>query len=137
MTEDRSPEKEDEFPNKEGKDVEKLVNEGLKQLSSIGWQCGRREMIEINGFPQKEEEDTKQLVTDLADEMGISIRLYDIKANHRLSQREKADVPIIVMFKSRKLRNKFYEPRKHRVGFESSICVVCIACVSVKIIEPL
>ena len=49
-------------------------------------------MIEINGFPQKTEENTEQLpvVIDLADEMGISIRLYDIKASHRLSNREKA-----------------------------------------------
>ena len=51
-------------------------------------------MIEINGFPQKAEENTEQLVTDLADEMGISVRLYDIKASHRLPKREKAGRPI-------------------------------------------
>ena len=44
---------------------------------------------------------------------------------------------IIVTFKSRKLRNKFYEPRKQRVGLKFIICAVCIACVSVEIIEPL
>ena len=27
-------------------------------------------MIEINGFPQKAEENTEQLVVDMADEMG-------------------------------------------------------------------
>ena len=32
-------------------------------------------MIEINGFSQKAKENTEQLVIDLADEMGISIRL--------------------------------------------------------------
>ena len=62
-------------------------------------------MIEINGFPQKAEEITEQLVTDIAD-MGIAIRLYDIKASHRLSKREKAGRPIIVTFKTRKLRKK-------------------------------
>ena len=46
-------------------------------------------MIEINGFPQKAEKNTEQLVIDLADEMSISVRLYDIKASHRLSKREK------------------------------------------------
>ena len=40
-------------------------------------------MTEINGLPQKAEENTEQLVIDLADEMGISIKLYDIKASHR------------------------------------------------------
>ena len=47
MTQDRSLENEHEFPNKEVKDVEKLVNEGSKQLNNIDWQYGRREMIEI------------------------------------------------------------------------------------------
>ena len=69
--------------------------------------------------------------------MDISIRLYDIKASHRLSKRGKAGRAIIVTFKSRKLRNKFYEPRKQRAGFKFIICAVCIACVSVKIIETL
>ena len=65
-------------------------------------------MIEINGFSHKAEENTEQLVVDLADEMGIAIRLYDIKASHRLSERGKAGRAIISTFKSRKLRNKFY-----------------------------
>ena len=53
-------------------------------------------MIEINEFPHKAEENTEQLVVDLADEMGICIRLYDIKASHRLSKRGKAGRDIIV-----------------------------------------
>ena len=69
--------------------------------------------------------------------MGVSIRLYDIKASHRLSMRGKAGGAITVTFKSRKIRNTFYEPMKQRVGFKFIICAVCIACVSVKIIEPL
>ena len=44
-------------------------------------------MIEINEFPQKTEENTEQLVVDLADETGISTRLYDIKASHRREKR--------------------------------------------------
>ena len=96
-------------------------------------------MIEMNGLSQKTEENTEQLVIDLVDEMGISIRLYDIKASHRLRKTEKDGTgrAVIVTFKSRKLRNEFYEPRKQRVGFKFIICTVCIACVSVKIIEPL
>ena len=35
MTEDRSLEKEHEFPNLVVKDVEKLMNEGSKQLNNI------------------------------------------------------------------------------------------------------
>ena len=47
-------------------------------------------MTEINGLPQKAEENIEQLVIDLADEMGISIRLLKLlKASHRLSKREK------------------------------------------------
>ena len=87
-------------------------------------------MIEIDGFPQNTEENTEQLpiVIDLADEMGISIRL---------SKREKAGRPVIITFKSRELRNKFNEPMKQIVGFKFIIYVVCIACVSVKITEQL
>ena len=83
------------------------------------------------------EKNAEKLVTDLADEMGISIRLYNIKASYRLSKREKAGRAIIVTFKSRKLRNKLYEPKKQRVGYKFIICAVYITCVSVKIIEPL
>ena len=94
-------------------------------------------MIEIKEFPQKAEENTEQLVIDLDDEMGISIRLLKLlKASHRLSKREKAGRAIIVTLKSRRLRNKFYEPRKQTVGLKFIICAVCIACVSVEIIEP-
>ena len=79
----------------------------------------------INAFPQKAEENTEQLVVDLADEMGISIRLLKLlKASHRLSKRGKAGGAIIVTLKSRKLRNKFYEPRKQRVGL-NSLSVLC------------
>ena len=69
-------------------------------------------------------------VTDLADDMDISIRLYDIEVSHRLSKREKAGRPIIVTFKSRKLRNKFYEPRKQRVGLKFIIGSVHCTCIS-------
>ena len=51
-------------------------------------------------------------------------RLYDIKASYRLSKREKAGRPTIATFNSRKLRNKFYEPRKQRVGL-NSLSVLC------------
>ena len=81
----------------------------------------------------KAEESTEQLVIDLAYEKGISIRLYDKKPVTDYQSRA-----IIVMFKSRKLRNKFYEPRKQRVGLKFIIRAVCIACVSsVEIIELL
>ena len=82
-------------------------------------------MIEINEFPQKAEENTEQMVIDLADEMGISTRLLKLlKTSHRLSKREKAGRAIIVTLKSRKRRNKFYEPRKPRVRLKFIICAV-------------
>ena len=55
----------------------------------------------------------------------------------RLLKIEKAGRAMIVMFESRKLRNKFYEPRKQRVGLKFIISAMCIACVSVEIIESL
>ena len=37
-------------------------------------------MIEINLFPRQAEENTEQLFVNLADETGISVRLYDYKS---------------------------------------------------------
>ena len=56
--------------------------------------------------------------------MGISIRLYVIKASHRLSKREKAGRPIMVTFKSRKLRNKFMNQGNKEWGL-NSLSVLC------------
>ena len=49
---------------------------------------------------------TEQLVIDLADEMDISFRLLKLlKASDRLSKRETTGRALIVMLRSRKLRN--------------------------------
>ena len=126
MTEDRSLEKEHEFPTKEVKDVEKLVNEGSKQRNNrlTGWKKGndRDKRIFSKGG--------RKLVIDLADKIRISIRSFDIKTSHKLRKREKAGRAVIVTFKSRKLRNNSYEPRKQRVGLIHYLCCVHYKCIS-------
>ena len=105
-------------PTRSFKDVEKLVNEGSKQLDNID------SVIEINGFPQKAEENNERLVIDLVDDMDISIRLYDIRASHRLSKREKAGRAIIVMQET-----NFVNQGNNEWGLNCLCCVYCI-CIS-------
>ena len=45
----------------------------------------RRGMVEINGFPQKKNENLKDLVIKLATDMNIPISNGDVEVVHRLS----------------------------------------------------
>ena len=66
-------------------------------------------MLEVSGIPRCDEENVEDLLINLFTQIGIQVHSEDIEAAHRVSARETANV--IVMFKSRKLRNLTYQKR--------------------------
>ena len=67
-------------------------------------------MVEINGFPQKKDENLKDLVIKLATDMKVPISNGDVEVVHRLLTREKAG--IIVKFSSRPIAEQFLAKKK-------------------------
>ena len=63
-------------------------------------QYGRREMFNVFGIPRKDNENTDEIILDLADKLGFDINLDDIEVTHRTSSKPTA--PIIIKFNSRR-----------------------------------
>ncbi|XP_066932691.1 uncharacterized protein [Clytia hemisphaerica] len=72
-------------------------------------QYGRREMINISGVPRKNNENTDNIVLDIANKIGVELEVKHIAASHRTSSKRTA--PIIVKFTSRRYRNQMWEAR--------------------------
>lgn len=70
-------------------------------------QYGRREMVDIVGFPQSDEENTDNIVSDICENLNIEINVNkDIEVSHRVSS--KPNAAIIVKFNNRRKRDEFY-----------------------------
>lgn len=80
-------------------------------------QYSRRDNIRVRGIPQKESEDTDQIIIDLAKECGITMSKQDISTSHRTQNKTGApptiiarlvrrDVKISLMRAKKVLRNK-------------------------------
>ncbi|XP_066914120.1 uncharacterized protein [Clytia hemisphaerica] len=88
-------------------------------------QYGRRQMLNIFGVPRRNDEDTDEIVLNIASQLGFDLYREDIEVSHRTSSRQNA--PIIVKFNSRRVRDLLYDARwdlKHfstkDVGFDVS-----------------
>ncbi len=86
------------------RDLEKRDKQRVKAIDDLE-QYGRREMIEIAGFPRSDDENCENLVLQLADKVGVELDTHGIEACHRISS--KAEAPIIVKLSSRKKREQF------------------------------
>ena len=77
----------------------------------------RRDCVEISGVLPSHNHSCEEIVTSLAEEMGINIEESDISTAHPLPTYSR-DVPgkIIVKFARRNVRNKFYGNRSKIVG---------------------
>ena len=51
----------------------------------------RRECLEFSGIPEKKEEDTNQIVTDICEAIGIDISEEEISVSHRLPSKPRPD----------------------------------------------
>ena len=76
-------------------------------------QYGRRDNIKIFGIPPEENENTNQLVVDLAADIGVSISSNDISVSHRLpGGRNDRPKPIIVKFVRRDTKSSIMKRKK-------------------------
>ena len=66
-------------------------------------QYGRRQMINIFRVPRSDNEDTDEIVLDIAGKLGFDLYHEDIEVSHRTSSKNNA--PIIVKFSSRRIRD--------------------------------
>lgn len=100
-------------------DIQIMHEDLLIQQNNINSleQYGRRNMLEINNIPQKENENIRKIITAIACAMKIEDFNYnlDVDVTHRL-QSKLTVPPIIIMFKDRTKRNNFYEKRKFLKG---------------------
>ena len=80
-------------------------------------QYGRRNMLEINNIPVKNEENMEAIIRAVATAMKYDTFNYDtdVDVAHRLQSKLNIP-PIIVLFKNRSRRNEFYEQRKKLKG---------------------
>ena len=78
-------------------------------------QYGRRQNLEFVGIPYEKNENLNQIVSDLAERIGVPIKDEDISIAHRLkaSQNAKPEKPpnVIVRFTNQRIRNKIYQSR--------------------------
>ncbi|XP_066928189.1 uncharacterized protein [Clytia hemisphaerica] len=81
------------------------VNFALNDLE----QYGRKEMMNISGVPRLNNEDTDKIVMDIANKIGVDLKIEDFGVSHRTS--EKGTAPIIVKFNSRRKRNDMWNAR--------------------------
>ncbi|XP_070543753.1 uncharacterized protein [Ptychodera flava] len=85
-------------------------------------QYSRRNNIEIHGIPQRNGEDTNDIVVRVAAAVGVDITPSDIDISHRLPSRQnqtqqRHQTPaIIVKFVRRSVRNSIYYARKNLRG---------------------
>lgn len=83
-------------------------------------QYGRREMLEISGIPQTNDEDQNTIektIVTISRHLGVNISSDDIDAAHRLSKNPQAN--IIVKFKSRKMRDAIFSARSKLRGIST------------------
>ena len=96
--------------------LQRSVDQAHDDINSLE-QYGRRSMFEISGIPRCDDEDVEAMVLSLCHKIGVQITPVDIEAAHRLSNKVTAN--IIVLMKSRKLRNDIFQRRSQLKGVSS------------------
>ena len=97
------------------KNLEKLVTDLQTKTNNNSTanndleQYGRRDMVDICGIPRHANEDTDQIVLNIAAELDVTVKKSDIAISHRTKPTPEA--PIIVKFVSRRVRNSFFYKR--------------------------
>ena len=79
-------------------------------------QYGRRNAIVVSGLPENQNENTGELILNLAkDKLNVNLEQYEISRSHRLGPpRNPSENPrnIVVKFVSYNVRRRIYEARK-------------------------
>lgn len=96
----------------ENSDLKKTVNQLKVNLNNLD-QYNRNRNIEITGIQERHNENLKEIVLELAQNMNIPCNENDIDVVHRLpSNKNKKRKNIIVQFSSRTVRNLWLKKRK-------------------------
>ena len=80
-------------------------------------QYSRRECVEIQGIPVSEHEDTKKIVVQVGELLGVEIKEDDISISNRLPtsskyKGKKSVPPIIAKFVRRNVKERYFKGRK-------------------------
>ena len=90
------------------------MNELESKIASIGNDCeslkqySMRDLPELHGIPENEEENTDELVQHVAELVEVPLRADDISISHRLPANRGKIAPIIVKLTKRKVRDDIY-----------------------------
>ena len=110
--------------NQNVEQIHKQQIENEEQLARLE-QYGRRENLELHGIPVKENENTNEVVKEIAKSLDVNLEDHVISTSHRLfdhkprNEREPGQAndkrnrypPIIVRFLNRDKRNELYSKR--------------------------
>ena len=91
--------------------LEKNLNE-LSTMHDDLEQYTRKFNLEIQGIPEEREEDTQQIILDLARCLDISMEPKDIDICHRMRKGNHEQRPIIVRFSNYYSKEKMYQNRR-------------------------
>ena len=80
---------------------------------------GRKHNLEIHGVPEEKEEDLDEVVSKVAECVGVDMEEEDVDIVHRLPVKIKGVRPIIVKFKSHKIKSEIYMTRWKLHGITS------------------
>ena len=73
--------------------LEKKVNDNFNNIDAQA-QYNRSENIKIHGIPYKKDEDTNQIVKDVAKFCGVEIKDQDLSTSHRLMSKDEINAQI-------------------------------------------
>ena len=94
--------------------TEKLsaAEQRIQQLEAYS----RRNCLTITGVPEREREDTDQLVLDVAKSADVLLSPDDIDVSHRLGRRGPKPRSLIVKFVTRNVREKLFNARRDKTA---------------------
>ena len=110
--------KENASLKQENKTLKKQVGELKSQVSKVAIaadsneQYSRRNNLRISGIPITENENTDDIVLQLANAVGVNLNYWDIDRSHRVGQMKSGTRTLIVKFTSYRARQHLYAARK-------------------------
>lgn len=97
--------------------VENNVQENEIKIESLEMYT-RKNSLEIVGIPEARGEDLEEIVTKVADAVGVELDADEIDIVHRLPVKIRGIRPVIVKFKSHKTKSQIYFSRRKLRGTE-------------------
>lgn len=98
--------------------LEEYVETRLDELE----QYGRRNNLRIFGVPEKQDENTDDIVLDIASKIGVDMDISYIDRCHRVGRKVPgANRPIIVKFSGYAVRAEYFQKKKQLRGTKTTV----------------